>query len=480
VPSPAEPATVAGAGELDGLRPGRRRIAYLALATATTMAVLDGTIANTALPTIAHELHASPTASIWVVNGFQLAVTAALLPLASLGTIHGATRVYRAGVIAFVVASLACALSRSLPVLVIARVLQGFGAAGIMAIAPAILRDIFPKKQLGRALGINALVVATSSAAGPTLGGFVLAVAHWSWIFALNVPIGLVNIALNRTLPSDTPRGGTLDLPSVVTSAAGLSLAIWALDGFSRQEPRWSIGVRLAVAAVALVWFVRRQFVLPKPMVDLDLFGIRAFSAAAGASWLTFTSQGLAYVALPFYFQESLGRSPLESGLLLTSWPLAIAVVAPVAGRLADRYPPAVLATIGLAIYSCGLAFYATLPPGAGTLGIVLRGVACGVGFGFFQSPNNREFIGSAPRAKTPSASGLLAIVRVSGQTLGATLVAIVFGAFGAEFVHAHAVGERIARAVPFTLSIACAAAIGATVVSALRLRPRSLVTPEA
>jgi len=469
---------VAGAAELDGLPPGRRRIAYLALATATTMAVLDGTIANTALPTIARELHTSPTASIWVVNGFQLAVTAALLPLASLGTIHGATRVYRAGVITFVVASLFCALSRSLPVLVAARVLQGFGAAGIMAIAPAILRDIFPRKALGRALGFNALVVATSSAAGPTIGGFILAVAHWSWIFALNVPIGLVNIALNRALPNDAPRGGKLDLPSVVTSAAGLSLAIWTLDGFSHGEPSWSIALRLVVAAVALGWFARRQFTLPKPMVDLDLFRIPTFAAAAGASWLTFTSQGLAYVALPFYFQESLGRSPLESGLLLTAWPLAIAVVAPVAGRLADRYPPAVLATIGLTVYSCGLAFYATLPPHAGTLGIVLRGVACGVGFGFFQSPNNREFIGSAPRAKTPSASGLLAIVRVSGQTLGATVVAIVFGAFGAELVHAHAVGARIARAVPITLWIACITALGATIVSAMRLRPRPLVTP--
>ncbi len=463
---------VADALPLDGLPLGRRRIAYLALATATTMAVLDGTIANTALPRIAQELHATPTASIWVVNGFQLAVTMALLPLAALGTLRGATRVYRAGVVTFVVASLLCALARSLPMLIGARVLQGLGAASIMAIAPAILRDIFPRRQLGRALGINALVIATSSAAGPTLGGMILAIAHWSWLFALNVPLGLSNIAINRALPNDTPQPGRLDLPSVAVSALGFTLAIWGLDGFTRGESAASIGVRLGIGIAALAWFARRQFTLPVPMIALDLFRISAFATSAGASWLTFTSQGLAYVTLPFYFQEALGRTPLQSGLLLTAWPLSIALVAPIAGRLSDRYPAGILATIGLAVYASGLAFYATLPPHATTLAIVVRGVVCGIGFGCFQSPNNREFIGSAPREKTASASGLLAVVRVSGQTLGVTLVAIVFGSFGAEVTHGHALGAAIARAVPVTLWIACACGIGAMAISALRLRP--------
>ena len=377
-------------GQHDGLPPGPRRVAYLALATATTMAVLDGTIANTALPRIGRELHASPSTAIWVLNGFQLAVTAALLPLAALGTLRGPARVYRAGVITFVVASLACAVSRSLPMLVAARVLQGFGAAGIMAIAPALLREIFPRRELGRALGINALVIATSSAAGPTLGGLILAVAHWSWLFLLNVPLGIVNIALNRALPADEARRGRLDGPSAIASGMGFAFVIWGLDGFSRGESGPSIGVRLGVAIVALTWFARRQFTLKVPMVALDLFGIAAFATSAAASWLTFVSQGL--------------------------------------------------------------------------------------GFGFFQSPNNREFIGSSPRDKTASASGLLAVVRVSGQTLGATLVAIVFGAFGTAVVHDRTVGSHIARAMPVALWIACACATGAMATSALRLRRPPLV----
>ena len=281
------------------------------------MAVLDGSIANTALPQIARDLHASPAASIWVVNGFQLAVTMSLLPFAALGQLRGPARVYRIGIVVFVVGSLLCALAHTLLLLVLARVLQGFGAAAIMAIAPALLREVFPRAELGRALGINALVVATSSAAGPTLGGIVLAVATWPWLFAINIPLGLANVVLNRALPPDVPREGRLDIASVVTSALGLSLLIYGLDGFARNESAWTIALRLAVGIGSLVWFARRQFTLPHPMIALDLFRISAFGFAGATSFATFTAQGLAYVALPFFFQEALGRSPLASGLLL-------------------------------------------------------------------------------------------------------------------------------------------------------------------
>ena len=442
------------------------------------MSVLDGSIANTALPQIARDLHASPAASIWVVNGFQLAVTMSLLPFTALGQLRGPARVYRGGVVVFIGASLLCALAHSLVLLITARVLQGFGAAAIMAISPALFREVFPKSELGRALGLNALVVATSSAAGPTLGGIVLAVAPWPWLFAINVPFGIVNIALNRVLPPGASRPGRLDLPSVVTSAVGLSSTIWGLDGFAHREPAWTIALRLALGLGALGWFARRQFTLPQPMIALDLFRIRAFSFAAATSFATFTSAGVAFVALPFFFQEALGRSPLESGLLLTSWPVSIACVAPFAGRLSDRYPAGVLVTAGLAVLTLGLGLYATLTPAAGTLAIVLHGAVCGLGFGFFQSPNNREFIGSAPRQKSASAAGLLATVRVSGQTLGASLVAIVFGAWGASGAVGAGARPAILHAVPTTLWVACACAGIATLSSGLRLRTRTASAP--
>jgi MFS transporter, DHA2 family, multidrug resistance protein len=444
----------------------------LALAIAVAMSVLDGSIANTALPSIARDLHASPTASIWVVNGFQLAVTASLLAFASLGELRGPAKVYRVGVWLFIAGSLGCAFARTLSLLIAARVLQGLGASAIMAISPAILREVFPRAQLGRALGLNTLVVATSAAAGPTIGGFILAVAPWPWLFAINIPFGLANVALNRALPHDDRDGGPLDIPSVVTSALGFALTIWGLDGFARHDPAWTIAARVVVGLACATAFVRRQHSLPRPMIALDLFRIPAFSSAGVTSLVTYVAQGLAYVALPFYFQEALGRTPLESGLLLTSWPLSIAVMAPLAGRLSDRVSVGVLATAGLSVLTVGLALYATLPPNPTGLDIVLRGIVCGLGFGFFQSPNNREIMGSAPREKSASAAGLLASARVGGQTLGAALVAIVFGLFGAEVVNGAGAHEAVAHAAPAALWLACAAAGAATVASALRLRP--------
>jgi DHA2 family multidrug resistance protein-like MFS transporter len=458
----------------DGLPLPRRRIAWLALAISISMAILDGSIANTALPTIARDLHASPAASIWVVNAFQLAVTATLLIFAALGQLRGPTRIYRIGVIAFVVGSLCCALARSLPVLIAARAFQGIGASAVMSISPAILREIFPRAQLGRALGLNSLVVATSSAAGPTLGGLVLAVLPWPWLFAINVPFGILNVILNRALPDREPTGrGWPDPVSMTTSALGFALTIWGLDGFARGEPLWWSLLRIVLGVAAATIFVRRQFALPRPMISLDLFHIPAFSMAAATSLATFTAQGLAYVALPFFFQESLGRTPLQSGLLLTSWPLSIALVAPIAGRLADRYPVGILATIGLSVLAVGLGSFALLPAAPSAVDILVRGVVCGLGFGFFQSPNNRELIGSAPIEKSASAAGLLASIRVGGQTVGVAVVAIVFGVLGASITAGTPTGMLVAHATPVVLWIACGCAGIATAASALRLRRR-------
>ena len=451
----------------DGLPPQPRRLAYLALALAIAMAVLDGSIANTALPTIARDLGASPAESIWVVNAFQLAVTASLLPLAALGQLRGSARVYRVGVAVFVAGSVACTLSRSLPLLIAARAFQGLGASAIMAISPALLREIFPRAQLGRALGLNAVVVATSAAAGPALGGLLLAIAPWPLLFAINIPFGLANMALNRVLPRDERRGGRLDLASIVTSALGFSLTIYGLDGIARSEPPWTIGLRLAVGVACTIVFVRRQFTLAQPMIALDLFRIPAFSIAGATSFATFTAQGLTIVVLPFFFQEALGRTPLASGLLLASWPLSIALVAPIAGRLSDRFPAGILSTIGLAVLSIGLALYARLPAHATNVEILVHGAICGFGFGFFQAPNNRELIGSAPREKSASAAGLLAAIRVGGQTVGASIVTIVFGASLSSGGAAH---DVVARAMPAALWFACACAGVAMLVSAVRL----------
>ncbi len=198
----------------DGLPPPERLRAMITLAIAVAMSVLDTSVANIALPTIASELHASPASSIWVVNAYQLAVTVSLLPLASLGDIVGYKRVYWVGLAVFTVASGLCAASQTLPMLVAARMLQGLGGAGIMSVNTALVRFVFPRAMLGRGIGLIALVVASSSATGPTVAAAILSVASWHWLFAVNILPGILALWLAARVLPETPRGRhKFDLP---------------------------------------------------------------------------------------------------------------------------------------------------------------------------------------------------------------------------------------------------------------------------
>jgi DHA2 family multidrug resistance protein-like MFS transporter len=446
-------------------------LAVAVLVIGTLMAVLDGSIANVALPTIARDLHLDPASSIWVVNAYQLALTATLVPFASLGQIAGYRGVYAWGIGIFTLGSLACAVSGSLPILIAARAFQGLGAAAVMSTAPAVYRTVYPSAMLGRAVGISALTVASSSAAGPTIGGAILAVLPWPWLFALNVPIGIgATLFAWRALPAGTGRGGAFDVPSAFLGGPALTLLVVALDGLGRHSDKLSVGLELAGSVVLAVAFVLRQQRLKSPMLDLNLFEIPRFTLAAATSLASFVAQGLAFVALPFMFQSGMGYSPFISGMLFTPWPLVIAAVAPIAGHLSDRYPPPILSTIGLSVLALGLGLMATLGAHASPLDIVLRAAVCGLGFGFFQAPNNRELLGSAPRESSGSASGILATVRVTGQSLGAAVVAIVLAAAAPAALGVSA-QSGIVGAAHIALWCACACAAVATLVSALRLR---------
>lgn len=453
----------------DGLPLAQRRRAYLAIAVVTSMAVLDGTIANTALPTIARELRVTAAASIWVINGFQVAVTMTLFGAASFGQSRGLSRAFRYGVVTFTAGSLFCALAPTLPLLVAARMVQGIGAAGVMALSPALLRHVFPRAELGRAIGVNGLVVATSIAAGPAIGGAILAVAPWPWLFLINVPLGIaISLLARGALPPDHGHGGPLDLPSFVTSAVGFGGIVYGIDGFARGEhPAFAL-VELVVGVAAFAWFLRRQHGLAQPMFAVDMFARPLFALASSTSFLYFCAWGLAFVSLPFLFQNQFGVTPLASGLLMTPWPVVMAILAPFVGRLSDHYPAAILSTIGLAVFAAGLVLYALLPPHPGVLEIAVRGTICGLGCGIFQAPNSRELMGSAPREHSGSASAILAAMRVSGQTAGAALVAVIFAAY-------HAGAGAVGAAVPAALWTAAGFAAIAAGSSVLRLRfPRA------
>ena len=451
----------------EGLPPGARARAMSAVAIAVSMAVLDSAIANIALPTIARDMAATPASAIWVVNAYQFAVTVSLLPFAFLGDILGYKRIYMAGLAVFTLASLACALAPSLPLLVVARVVQGLGGAGVMSVNTALIRFIYPRTRLGQGLGFNAFVVATSAALGPSIAAAILSVATWHWLFAINVPLGAVALTLaTRVLPL-TPRAGhRFDLWSAVLNAVTFGLMIIAVEGLGRQRgTREAIELVLALAIGTV--FIFRQLSLPVPLLPVDLFRRPIFALSVGTSVCSYIAQTIVYVVLPFSFQYVSGRSQIVTGLLMTPWPAIVVIVAPIAGRLSDRYPAGVLGTAGLTAMTVGLICLLLMPAHAGYFDVAWRMVLSGLGFGFFQSPNNRLLVGSAPRERSGAGSGMLATARLTGQTVGSALVAVSFGLTGAYG------GAEVARGAALALELAIAAAAGATVVSSLRLRAR-------
>jgi DHA2 family multidrug resistance protein-like MFS transporter len=412
----------------DGLPLPARTWAILAIALGITLAVIDSAIANVALPTIAIDLHTNPASSIWVVNGYQLAVTISLLPLSSLGDIVGYRRVYLWGLAVFTIASLGCAFSTTLPMLAGARVIQGFGAAGIMSVNTALLRFIYPQKLLGRGIGINAMVVAVSSAVGPTIASGILSVAHWPWLFAVNVPIGIAALAVGTySLPRTKRAPHSFDLWGAILSAATFGMLIASIDALGHGEP---FGFFLAeVAATIGVGYllVRRESGKSAPMLPVDLLRIPIFALSVCTSIASFAAQMLAFVSLPFLLQMDLHFSAVETGLLITPWPIAIGFAAPLAGRLADRYSAGILGGIGLFLFAMGLLSLAMLPDNPNHFDIVWRMALCGFGFGIFQSPNNRAMLSAAPKSRSGGASGMLGTARLLGQTTGAAVVALLF-----------------------------------------------------
>mgnify|MGYP002305532409 CR=1 FL=1 len=336
----------------------RRLWAILAVAFGVSLSVIDSAIANVALPTIGLELGISAADSIWIVNAYQLAIMVSLLSFSALGDVVGYRKVYIGGLMLFTVASVGCALSTSLPTLVLARVMQGFGAAAVTSVNTTLIRIIYPKAQLGRGMGINATVVAVSSVAGPTLAAGILSVAQWPWLFAVNIPIGLVALWLSRRFLPDNPvrvSARRFDWRDAVMNALTFGLLMASVEGFSHGlDPRL---LTLGIAALLIVgfFFIRSQLREPYPILPFDLLRIPIFSVSVVTSICSFLGQMLAMVALPFYLQHEFGYDEVATGLLMTAWPAVIMVVAPVAGMLIERIHAGLLGGTGLTAMAAGL-----------------------------------------------------------------------------------------------------------------------------
>ena len=408
--------------------------ALIAIMLGVGLSALNTSIVNTALPAIALDLNASPAHSIWFVNAYQLSVIAAMLPLAALGDKWGSRRVFLLGLALLSCSSLGCALATSAAQLTAGRLIQGVGAAGIMSVNLSLVSAIFPASRLGKGVGLNALVVGTGMALGPSVASLILSIAGWQWLFAINVPMGAMALYVGlKFIPQRENSQAMIDLWTAALTAVTFAALIFAISS-AGQRMQWPV---IATALLAFFFcgalLILRQAGHPSPMFPVDLLRRPMFMLSVLTSMCAFAVQGLAFVSLPFFFESVLHRNAVQTGFLITPWALATALSAVFAGRLSDHYPSGLLGGVGLGILCSGMLSLAWLPADASQVSIVFRMLVCGLGFGFFQSPNLHAIMSSAPIHRRSGASGMVGLARLLGQTTGAALVALCLGLGGVE-----------------------------------------------
>ena len=410
----------------------------LGVALGVFMGTLDASIVNIALPTLVRALSTSFATVQWVVLGYLVAVTALLLGAARLGDMVGKRPVYLAGLLVFTAGSLGCGLAPDVDWLIAARVLQGVGASMTTSVGVAILTEVFPPRERGRALGIIGAVVSLGIALGPTLGGVLVGRVGWRSIFLVNVPVGLgAALLVARVLPAPRPGrtqrfdfvGALLVMLSLGCYALGMTLAPRA--GFTAPRP---LGL-LLVALLALVAFLAVERRVAQPMLDLGVFENPTLGLNLLMGMLVFFVLAGQALLMPFFLSLVRGYPTETVGLLLVTVPVCMAVSSPLAGALSDRFGSRGISVVGLSLIAVGCLLVSGMTEAGGPLDFVLRVVPTGLGVGLFQAPNNSAIMGAVPRGRLGVGSGLLSLSRTLGQSSGFPLMGALFAAqvFAAE-----------------------------------------------
>lgn len=406
--------------ECDGLPKPRRHWAIASIWLAGCMAGLDASIVTPALPTIVRDLGVSPTQSVWAVNAYLLAMTAALLPLSAVAGVVGCRPILLGGVGLVLLASIGCALSANIEMLIAMRLVQGCGAGAIVGMTGALLRLTMPAKSLGVVLGYSAMLLAICTTLGPAFSALILTAYPWQFVFLINIPIAAAAVGVGwRALPVDFGAHRDFDFVAAFLSILTICGMIIGLDIALRGE-KVALGVALfligCAAGMGLVQCAVRQ---ERPLFPIDLLRIASFRHASLTAFLAFAGQTAAMIGLPFHLSNE-AHSHVTVAAALSIWAAAVGVSSFAIGRVAHRVSSAVLCAVGLLIMTIGLVSMAWIPHdfvyGPITLG--------GLGFGLFQSPNNQILLSSAPRARASAASAMLAFSRLSGQTIGAAIAA--------------------------------------------------------
>lgn len=409
----------------DGMPTPKRYLAIAAISLGTVLTVIDGQIAGVALPTIARDLKVDGSASVLVVTVYQLVLVMTLLPFSALGDRIGIKRLYQGGQLVFTMATGLCFFAKSLPFLLVVRAFQSLGAAAALSVMAAMIRSIYPAKQLGRGLGLNSVFVSVSAALAPTAGGAILAVAPWPWVFAAGVPFAILSLLLGRAgLPDVPPRAIGYDALGALYCVLSFGLTISGLEaGVHGGSPVVAGGI-VGAGLIFGLMMIRYEAGQPHPIMPVDLLRLPVLALSSAGALCAFMASMLLLLSMPFRLQHVYGFSPGEVGAMIAPWPLTTMIVAPTAGALSDKVPAGLLGGIGMAIATVALVLLALLPTHPGHIDIAWRMALCGAGFGLFLSPNARLIVGSAPRQRAASAGGLISTTRLTGQTVGATLVA--------------------------------------------------------
>jgi DHA2 family multidrug resistance protein-like MFS transporter len=403
------------------------KLAFLPIAMATACTVIDGVSITLALPAIAESFGVGPGRAALVLTVAQLVMVALILPFSALGDRYGYRLVFVTSLAVAFPATVAAIVAPDLGWLLAARVVQAAGLAGVMSVNFALVRTVYPARQVGRGVARLASTVAIAFAVGPVLAGLILAIASWHWILGMLLPLQLgAIVAALLLLPAASPRGAPPDVVAAVMSAFMMAALVMAPVAISGGWPPVTALAALAVSVVAFLLLRLRLRDDPAPVFPFDLFRIPAFAGGIAASVAMFAAQFAAFVGLPFLFLDELGLSPAVTGLLFSTWPAVVAVAAPVYGRLADRISVRPLCIGSLAVMLLGLALLAAAPASAGPLDLAWRMAVCGLGFAGFQTPNNRLLVAVTPARRSAAASGTMATARQLGRALGVAAAAML------------------------------------------------------
>ncbi len=410
----------------------RKWWAMLGIGLGVLMSTLDSSIVNISLPTLVEALNTTFATIQWVALGYLLVITSLMLSVARLGDMLGKKRLYNIGLVLFTLGSLLCGLSPGVGWLIAFRALQGTGAVMMTALGTAIITEVFPPSERGRALGIMGGIVSVGIAVGPSLGGIIIGTVGWRAVFLVNVPLGLLAAAVVfRVVPPLPPREANQRFDPLGATILLITLGSYALGMTLGQQIGFGdlrVTALLIAAATGLIAFVIAEQRVAQPMIELSLFRNVLFSVNLLMGFLVFIVIGGQFL-MPFFLELVEGYPLSQVGLLMAVFPVAMGLVAPASGTLSDRFGSRVISLIGLLLIALGCILVGTLRPGVGALGFALRIAPLGIGVGMFNSPNNSAIMGAVPRQRLGVASGLIALSRTLGQTSGIPLAGAIFSA---------------------------------------------------